>query len=137
MTSDIYLFCFKSHRGAQWQEFKINYWQKLSLLGSFVKGAVVPIQKHLFIASAFMEINDWCLGLGIYMLKPCLNCSNLKTSCKVSIFWKNWPLFKTVLTYWIVPYWYLFLSYQGKRISNWFRIVSFDILILKKQLFSS
>ena len=98
VTSDIYLFCFKPYRGAQWQEFKINYWQKLSLLGSFVKGAAVPIQKHLFIASAFMEINNWCLGWGIYMLRPCLNCSNLKTSCKVSISQKNWCLFKTVLT---------------------------------------
>ena len=36
----------------------------------------------------------------------------------------------------MVPYWLLFLSFQGKRISNWFRIVCLDILILKKQQFS-
>ena len=36
----------------------------------------------------------------------------------------------------MVPYWTLFLSYQGKRISNWFRIVSLDILIVKKPQFS-
>ena len=28
------------------------------------------------------------------------------------------------------------MSYEGKRISNWFKIVSLDILILKKQQFS-
>ena len=29
------------------------------------------------------------------------------------------------------------MSYQGKIISNWFRIVSLDILILEKQLFAT
>ena len=102
--------------------------------GSFVKGSTVQIQKSPFVASAFMEINHWCSGLRIYMLlRSCLQCSNLKTICKFGISRKNWPIFKTVLIYWIVPYWYLFLSYQGKRISYWFRIVSLDILILKKQ----
>ena len=28
------------------------------------------------------------------------------------------------------------MSYQGKRISNWFKIMSLDILILKKQQFT-
>ena len=36
---------------------------------------------------------------------------------------KNWPFLELCL-YWIVPYWQLFLSYQGKRISNCFKIVS-------------
>ena len=103
-------------------------------MGSFVKAAAVPIQECLFIASTFMEISDWCLGLHIYMLlRPWLNRGNLKTSCKFGISRKNWSFFKTVFTYWMVPYWYLFLSYQGKRISNWFRTVSLHILILEKQ----
>ena len=74
--------------------------------GSFVKVATVPIRKCLFVASAFMEINDWCLGLRIYMyLRPCLHRSNLKTSCKLGISRKNWTFFKTVLAYWVVPDW--------------------------------
>ena len=73
----------------------------------------------------------------IYMLlRLCLHCSNLKTSCKFGNSQKSWPFLKTVLIHWIVPYWQLFLSYQDKRISNSFRIVSLDILILKKQQFS-
>ena len=58
--------------------------------GSFVKLATVPIQEHVFDASALMEINDVCSGLHIYMyLRPCLHCSNLKTSYKLGISWKN------------------------------------------------
>ena len=37
--------------------------------GSFVKVAMVPTQECLFIASAFMEINDWCSGFRIYVIK--------------------------------------------------------------------
>ena len=75
--------------------------------GSFVKLAPVLIQDECrFVASALMEINDWCLGLRIYMyLRPCLHRSNLKTSYKLGISRKNRPFFKTVLTYWMVPYW--------------------------------
>ena len=74
--------------------------------GSFVKLATVPILECLFAASALMEINNWCSGLRIYMyLRPCLHRSNLKTSYKLGISLKNWPFFKTVLTYWMVPYW--------------------------------
>ena len=69
-------------------------------LGSFVKGARVPIHECLFLASAFMEIKDWHLGLRIYMLlRPCLRRSNLKTSRKFAISWKNWRFYKTVLKY--------------------------------------
>ena len=95
---------------------------------SFVKGATVPIQECLFVATTFMEINNWCSGLCIYMLlRSCLHRSNLKTSCKFGISQKNWPFFKSLK---------LFFSYQGKRVSYWFRIVSLDISISKKQKFS-
>ena len=68
--------------------------------GSFVNGAMVRIHKCLYVASAFMEINDWCLGCRIYILwRPCLHRSNLKTSCKFGISQKNWAFSKTVPIY--------------------------------------
>ena len=49
--------------------------------GSFVKGATVPAQNCLFVASVFMETKDWCSGFRIYvLLRSCLHRSNLKTS---------------------------------------------------------
>ena len=73
---------------------QVNFDQKgnFDQSGSFVKGAKVPIQEYLFVASAFMKINNWCSGLCIYMLlKPCLHRRNLKTSCKFSIYRKIDP----------------------------------------------
>ena len=43
-----------------WGNF--GQWGGFEWSDSFVKGATVPIQKSLFIASTFMEINDWFLG---------------------------------------------------------------------------
>ena len=74
--------------------------------GSFVKDAAVLNRECIFVAIAFMEMNNWCSGLRIYMLlRPCLHRSNLKASWKFGISWKNWPFFKTVLKYWMAPYW--------------------------------
>ena len=54
------------------------WWGNSDRSASFVKGAMVPTQECILIASAFMEINDLCLGLHIYMLlRPLLHCSNL------------------------------------------------------------
>ena len=104
---------------------------------NFVKGATVMIQKCLFVASAFMEINDWCLGLRIYMLlRPCLHCSDLKTSYKFGIFLEKLTFFYNSAYILNGTLLIIIFSYQDKRISNWFRIVSLDILILKKQQFS-
>ena len=67
---------------------QVNFDQKgnFDQSGSFVKGAKVPIQEYLFVASAFMEINNWYSGLRIYvLLKACLHHSNLKTSFKFGI----------------------------------------------------
>ena len=50
-------------------------------LGSLVKGATLPIQKCLSVASVFIEINDRCSGFHNYMLlRPCLYRNNLKAS---------------------------------------------------------
>ena len=66
--------------------------------GSFVKDATVLNREHIFVASAFMEMNDSCSGLHIYMLlRPCLHHSNLKTSWKFGISQKNWPFLKQCL----------------------------------------
>ena len=40
------------------KQSNIDWWDNFDRLCSFVKGAMVPIQKCLFVASTFMEIND-------------------------------------------------------------------------------
>ena len=101
-----YLFHFFIHVQITVKRGNFDWRGNFDRSGSFVKLATVPIQQCLFVASALMEINEGCSGLRIYMyLRPCLHRSNLKTSYKLSISRKNWPFFKIVLTYWMVPCW--------------------------------
>ena len=67
---------------------------------------------------------------------PCLHCSDLKTSYKFGTFLEKLTFFYNsdyILNGTLLI---IIFSYQDKRISNWFRIVSLDILILKKQQIS-
>ena len=88
-------------------------WNGVTLIGGVTLIYRVPLSNVLQYRSRSVlswQVRLWKLKTDVracvfMLLKPCLHLSNLKTGCKFSISRKNWTFLKTVLTYWMVPYW--------------------------------